>query len=291
VLGQQESAPGGNDYGQREALASPLTKISAVPPTSSDRASDELVSLARQIRETVAVLDRATNPGNLKAALHRPDQLTQVESDLRQAQEHLTCLLGPSPVRDSATSAPRVPASNLLNETERSDPFAASRESAAPKGVEGQKQSDTHQPTLRAGGYIFSASPTGNKAIAYDPVSRAMKSVQLNATKEHPIQVTPISGNHVQHVALHLHGSNITRIAVFELKSSRWLPTDLAKPVKGEVGPKYIGHSGSAYDLGRHLYTFNADSGTWDHLDIGAISDEVDDESAGKSSAAGRADK
>jgi RNA polymerase sigma factor (sigma-70 family) len=237
VLARQETAPNRTYHVEPKALATPLTNEPASIQASSDRAAEELASLARQIRETVALLDRAIDPRDLKSALHRPDQVTQVESDLRQAQEHLTRWLGPSFNRDTTASATSGRASNLLTPSELSDPFASSPQGARAKGPESQKQADAYQPTLRAGGYIFTASPTGNKAIAYDPVSRATKSVQLNATNEHPIRVTPLSGAHVQHVALLLHGKKITRIAVFDLKSDRWLPMDLFEPVKGEIKP------------------------------------------------------
>src|SRR5207247_5303677 len=113
-----------------------------------------------------------------------------------------------------------------------------------------------HQPTLRPAGHIFTASPTGNRAIAYNPTTRKVKSVQLNATKEHPLRITPITANFVQLVALRLQGSKINRVAVFDLKSDRWLPIALDEPVDGDVNPVYVGHSGTAYDLGRHFYTF-----------------------------------
>ena len=141
-----------------------------------------------------------------------------------------------------------------------------------------------HTNSRCAGGYVFAASPTGNKAIAYDPVTKVSKSVALNASKENPLKITPISGSHVQHVALRLQGSKITRVAVFDLKSGRWLPMDLDEPAKGDVTPTYIGHSGTAYDVGRHVYTFNAATGEWDHLDTNTISDQVDDEGSAKAS-------
>lgn len=104
-------------------------------------------------------------------------------------------------------------------------------------GAEGQQGSDAHQPTLRSGGYIFTASPTGNKAIAYDPTTQEVKSVQLNATKEHPLKITPMTGDRVQLVALRIQGSKITRVAVFDLESGKWLPMDLDEPAEGDVQP------------------------------------------------------
>ena len=131
------------------------------------------------------------------------------------------------------------------------------------------------QPTLRCGGYIFTASPTGSRAIAYNPVTREEKAVRLNATKEQPIKVKPIdSGEIGPVVALRLQGPRITRVAVFDLKSGNWLPLDLVKPIDGVVSPSNIDNDGVAYDLGRYLYTFSAKTGKWDCLDVQAIPDE-----------------
>jgi hypothetical protein len=152
-----------------------------------------------------------------------------------------------------------------------------------------EPSSDAHQPTLRAGGYLFTASPTGNKAIAYDPTTREVKSVELNATKEHPLKITPLTGDHVQLVALRIQGAKITRVAVFDLESGKWLPMDLAEPVKGDVKPVYLGHGGTAYDLGRNVYTYNAKAKQWDHRDITTFAD--DDEGAANVPAPGRARK
>ena len=155
-------------------------------------------------------------------------------------------------------------------------------ESSDKPAAQGQERSDPNQPTLRAGGYIFTASPTGNKAIAYNPISREVKSVQLNATKDQPLRITPMTGSHVQLVALRLEGPKITRVAAFDLKSDRWVPLDLAEPVSGGALPVYVGHSGTAYDLGRHVYTFSLPKGTWDHLDLQAIGEDVEGSASGK---------
>lgn len=133
---------------------------------------------------------------------------------------------------------------------------------------------------MRSGGYIFTASPTGNRAIAYDPTTRTVKSVQLNATKEHPLKITPITADRVQLVALRIEGSKITRVAVFDLESGKWLPVDLDEPVKGDAQPVYVGHGGTAYDFGQNVYTYSAKSKKWDHLDIATLGEDVEDEAA-----------
>jgi hypothetical protein len=163
-------------------------------------------------------------------------------------------------------------------EAEIQQPSEAAKEDASrpdPRGGGGRQRPDGLQPTLRFGGYIFTASPTGSRAIAYNPVTREEKSVRLNATKEQPIQVKPLdSGEIGPLVALRLQGPKITRVAVFDLRSGNWVPLDLAKPIGGVVSPSNIDNDGAAYDLGRYLYTFSAKTGKWDCLDVQAIPDE-----------------
>src|SRR5262245_44898761 len=169
--------------------------------------------------------------------------------------------------QETAPSGKRHRDSSLLPASKSVDRSSSSRQRPGDSGAQGQRGSD-HQPVLRAGGYLFTASPTGNKAIAYDPTTRKVKSVQLNATKEHPLRITPMTGDRVQLVALQIHGSKVTRVAVFDLESDKWLPVDLAEPVKGDVQPVYVGHGGTAYDLGRHFYMFNAKTKICEHIDI-----------------------
>ena len=42
--------------------------------------------------------------------------------------------------------------------------------------------------------------------MPYDPATREVKSVQLNATKEHPLKITPLTGDHVQLVRCEFRG-------------------------------------------------------------------------------------
>ena len=291
VLARQETGANRTGRGEPEAATSALTNYSDNTPTTLDRVSKDLDvaadHLARQIRETVAVLARESNPDNGMLALHFRDQLNHVEADVRKAQEHLAGWLGPDSTHDSPAKASVV---DPLSSSPRRKSNSLDGESDL--GGRGHQGSDAHQSTLRYGGYVFSASPTGNKAIAYDPVTRTAKSVQLNATKEHPLKITPVKGgDHVQLVALQLQGSKITRVAVFDLTSGRWLPMDLSEPVKGDVKPAYMGHGGTAYDLGQNFYTFTATTGKWDHFDVRNISDDVKDESASKVSTSGKTGK
>jgi hypothetical protein len=130
-------------------------------------------------------------------------------------------------------------------------------------------------PYRRLGGLIFAASPTGNRVIAYDPNTRWTSSLELRATKENPLKVSfaanPSERGQQGLVAISIEGEQITRIAGFDLKSQTWHAQDLSEPVRGQAIP-YIANAIS-YDLGPHLYTFNPQSLSWDHLDVGAIGD------------------
>ena len=131
---------------------------------------------------------------------------------------------------------------------------------------------------LRHGGLIFAASPTGNRVIAYDPVTRWTAALELNATKENPLKVSFSANDFAPGpVALRIAGAEIRRIAAFDLKSRTWHAHDLAEPVKGQAIPYPSGDGSIAYDLGRHLYTFNTKSLAWDHLDVSAIPDAAGD--------------
>ena len=234
---------------------------------------------------------RVQSPDHEKLAARIRDDLDRVESALKKAKKGIGGPLEPGPVPEQS---PRASDDNDPNSSPAGLPTDLSSVSTQPSGdFAGKRQSriDTTQPTARAGRYIFTASPTGNRAIAYDPTTREMKSVQLNATKEHPIRITPITApdnQPVALVALGLRGSKITRLAVFDLKSGRWLPIDLKEPVDGDVQPRYVGHGGAAYDLGPNVYTFSLPSGTWDHLDIRSIRDDVDSPSSDKVSRTGK---
>jgi RNA polymerase sigma factor (sigma-70 family) len=294
VLARQETAPSRKGHVEPEAPTSPLTHPDNTPATLDRVAKDFDIAteqFMRQIRGTVAVLGRESNPHNGKLALHFRNRLNQVESEVRGAQEHLAGWLGPPSANFPLARAGEDNDPSLSPAGKSIDRSSASGQRPEDLRTKGQHGSDVHQPTLRAGGYIFTASPTGNKAIAYDPTTRGVKSVQLNATNEHPLKVTPMTGDHVQLVALRIQGSKITRVAVFDLESDKWLPMDLDEPVKGDVQPVYLGHSGTAYDFGRNVYTYNAKAKKWDYLDIITFSDDVEDEGAAKASASGRASK
>jgi hypothetical protein len=110
------------------------------------------------------------------------------------------------------------------------------------------------QPTLRWCGYIFTASPTGDRAIAYNPTTREEKSVELNGTKEQPLRIQPVTINPMGRprlVGLHLQGPRITRVAVFDLQTGKWLPLDLDQPVRAMRDPSRRIRTGCPTTCGR----------------------------------------
>ncbi len=189
------------------------------------------------------------------------DELLQVRNELRSLRAGGQAGSGSSSSA-SSPSRPRDP--NASPATQPRHAFASRPGPEA--GAQGY---------FRSGGLIFAASPTGNRVIAYDPATRGTTALELNATKEHPLKVSFLADDTLDqgNVALKIVGSEIRRIAVFDLKSRTWYSHDLAEPVNGKASPYRIGIGdlSVAYDLGRHLYTFSGKSLAWDHLDVAAI--------------------
>ncbi len=298
VLARQETAPSRAARAQPAAPTSALPASPDEPQATADRVGMEFGAASeeymRQIRQAVAVLGRQSNARNDELTAIFREKLNQVELEVKKAQARLAGSAEPDPAQSPSDGTGEIigpnpkPKPKAMSKARSSIPTQASDDARSTRA----RGPHTDQPTLRAGGYIFTASPTGNKAIAYNPTTREIKSVQLNATKEHPLKITPMTGNFVHLVALRIEGLEITRVAVFDLDADKWLPIDLNEPGKGDVNPVYLGHGGTAYDLGRHVYTFNARAKAWDHVDITTFSDDdVEDKGAAKVSAEGRASK
>jgi hypothetical protein len=294
VLARQETAPGRTGEAGTEEPASSARHLddnAATPDQVAKNLDIAVGQLMRRIGETVAVLGGQPSPDRGTIAAHLRDELDRVESEVRRAQERLAGWSGPDPghQRSARTGednfAGSLPTAISINRSPISFPTPGNSEKR------GQQVPGALQPTLRAGAYVFTASPAGNRAIAYDPTNHEIKSIELNATGDHPLRITPVRGDHVGHVALRIQGSRITRLAVFDLEAGKWLPIDLHEPVNGDVNPRYTGHSGSAYDLGRHVYTFTAKTKTWDHRDITTFLDDFSDNNAAKASPAGKTSK
>ena len=134
-----------------------------------------------------------------------------------------------------------------------------------------ENQQGVLQPTQFYWQHSFTASPTGNVAFAYNPETREVKAVRLNATQGRPIRVTPMVEQGAGVLGLQLEGPRITRVAAFNLESDKWSPLDLDEPADGVVQPIPLGRDALAYQVGRFLYIYRTDSSTWDRLDLRAI--------------------
>ena len=92
---------------------------------------------------------------------------------------------------------------------------------------------------MRAGGLIFAASPTGNKVVAYNPMTRKEQAILLNATKGNPLEVSFKGFDEI--VGLNLKGTSITRTAAYDHRTSAWIPLELSEPVNGELKARMNG--------------------------------------------------
>jgi hypothetical protein len=132
------------------------------------------------------------------------------------------------------------------------------------------------QPKVDCGVYSFTALRTGNAAVAYNATTREVKAVRLHASKEKPLRVTPvvIESSNPQLVALSVKGESITRVALFNLNSGKWVPLDLDQPVNGAVWPMPFGADTVAYEVGDVLYLYNPKTDAWDRLDTRTLGDD-----------------
>ena len=78
----------------------------------------------------------------------------------------------------------------------------------------------------------------------------------------------------VKYVALRVEGPKITRVALFDPESAKWLPLDLDEPVNGVVQPMSLGSNSAAYQIGEILYLYNPKTAGWDRLDLRASDDD-----------------
>jgi RNA polymerase sigma-70 factor (ECF subfamily) len=150
------------------------------------------------------------------------------------------------------------------------------RGAAEPAPLAEEQWQRTNQRMLECGGYSFTATRTGNAAVAYNPATREVKAVRLGATSDHPLWVTPVAvdAKNPQLVALGVRGERISRVAVFNLRLGKWTPLKLDQPVTGAVWPMSIGPQTAAYEVGDFLYLFNPNSDVWDRLDVRTLGDD-----------------
>ena len=107
--------------------------------------------------------------------------------------------------------------------------------------------------------------PGGNRVALYNIDTKTSQTIELSASRDDPVEVTPISGQDI--LALGLNGSKITRIAVADLASGTWHPQDLRQPAEGRVSP-IVGPGVAVYTLGRYVYAYSATAHRWDVAEL-----------------------
>lgn len=185
------------------------------------------------------------------------------------------------------------------------DPTAAPNRPAQP-ATSGHPTSAASPHYQRFGNSVFVVSPDSDRLTYVDLQTRKKRSMELSGTKEAPIEVTPIGGG--PFVAFDFKGEKIKRIAV--LQDGEFHTQEVKPPVKGRATP-IVGPYIVVYAAGRHLYgysyfaqrwdvaqlpegvigvptvnnevasleaaghifTFSAQTGKWEHIDIRAILD------------------
>jgi hypothetical protein len=170
---------------------------------------------------------------------------------------------------------------------------------------------DTSAPRyIRQGSSIIVISPVGDRVTLYNFETKKSETLELSASKDAPLGVTPILAQDL--VALLLRGAKITRIAVADTQSGTWHPQELHSPIDGQAVP-IVAPGVVVYKLGRnvyaygalarrwdvalvpegfqampsvgsgtvtieghgHIYTFVGKTGKWDHIDVRAILDVI----------------
>ncbi len=117
----------------------------------------------------------------------------------------------------------------------------------------------------QAGDLIFAASSGGDKVVAHRIGTGESMSLRLHAPGDAPLVVTPLVGP--ISVSLLMEGPKIVRIAVFNLRDSKWYPQDLREPFAGKVYP-IVGSDIVVYSLGRRAYAFSLRAQRWDVAEL-----------------------
>ncbi len=109
--------------------------------------------------------------------------------------------------------------------------------------------------------------PGSNRVAFYNLETKTSKTIELSASKDEPVEVTPVAGQAL--LALALSGPKITRIAVADLVSGTWHPQDLRQPAAGNVSP-IVGPGVAIYTVGRYAYGYSVHAHRWDVAELPA---------------------
>ncbi len=152
-------------------------------------------------------------------------------------------------------------------ETRANEPARPEVAAVAPAqaGQPGAGEAESSPTYFRQGKRLIVSLPGGNRVALYNMDTKTSKTIELSASPDAPVEVTPLSDQNL--LALGLKGSKINRIAVADLASGTWYAQDLRQPVEGRVAP-ILGPGVAVYPLGRYVYAYSAWAHRWDVAEL-----------------------
>lgn len=208
--------------------------------TAKPVADDRQAALSRSVAKIQAKLDQVTLLN------------TELQKDLQTIQAELAALRAGSALAPVKESKPNT------QPTEPLKPAEGQAENIPNGGVDQNKY-------IRQDKTIFAVSPLGDKIKTYDTETKKTRSLQLPASREFPLEVTPNVGQNA--AALMIKGPKITRIAASRSINGRWVTQDLREPVNGQAMP-IVGPGVVVYNLGHYIYAFSPEVQRWDILEL-----------------------
>lgn len=168
----------------------------------------------------------------------------------------------------SLTLAPDKLRSITFTDARPSDKQPAAAEAASPAARADAARPASVEPAsppryFRIGRSIIVISPTGGRVTLYDLNTKKSDSIELSISKDAPLEVVPIVGA-ADLVALMLKGPKVTRIAV--ASGGTWHSQALRESIDGQAVPIVAGVV--AYKIGRNVYAYGAASQRWDVAEV-----------------------
>jgi hypothetical protein len=115
---------------------------------------------------------------------------------------------------------------------------------------------------FRHGQALVVRSQAGNRIALYNMENQ--QSLELSGPRDAPLEVTPVYGGNL--MALALRGPKITRIAVAD-DASGWHVQELRQPVDGRVMP-IVAQGIAVYSVGRYVYAYAVEAHRWDVAEL-----------------------
>ncbi|AGA31487.1 sigma-70 family RNA polymerase sigma factor [Singulisphaera acidiphila] len=211
-------------------------EASTVKPAADDRQA----ALSQSVAKIQAELDEANRRN---AELQK--QLQAIQTELKTLQT------GP-------TSAP-------TKEAKPKGLADKAAEAAEPQGRDITNGSSPNFRHRRSDEFIFMISRLGDKFKTFNTRTGRTSSLELPASKEFPLEITPLTD--VQAAAFKLKGQRITQLFASNSLEGPWFTQDLREPVNGTVSPIIRDHQIS-YHVGRYVYTFSSIAKRWAILEL-----------------------